>query len=470
MKLDTVQAICREYHVVFAVGIGWLKPDAGTGIFARIESEVVLSDIMRRAAQLRNEAAAELLELGYDDPKSLTPPKVLDALPPHVQKLVKSWAFWEALTNSGTVSDGLGALKGLVNDSKAWDADAMLLGTPRGVLDMKTGKMLSVEEAVEHRLTKHTRVNPAASLTPEFLEVLEAIPAEQREYVRWHMARGLVSEIARGVFVNVGTGANGKSMVLGCLYGALGDYAAHIDAAGLTGSNSQYFLAELRGARFAYAEELDVEASIKSTLWKLIAATPFVMGRVIYEKPRAFPATWSVQIGTNYEPTVDTGDGGVSRRGRIIPWPFRYCADPTESHERAITVPEVGAWVNLPANQEMILKWLLDVVNDPEPSVPACLVGARQDWHDDNDLVGQFIADRCQRTGESSVRSIRVGDAYAAWRKDKGYAPMGERVRLKLINSWVLQQKGLGRTRKSDGWYYQGFELKNGYQQNAFSQ
>lgn len=458
MKLDIVKLLASEVYVIYAPGIGWLKADDQTGMLVTLTEQQVLIEVMKRAEAIRNGIAEEL---GFD-------PETLDKaqyglLSDDLKAKVDSWRFWDKLTESSWVGSGLQPLKGLVTDTKPFDTDKLLIGTPSGVMHLPTGHILPPSNAADRRVTKTTAVDPAPSggVTPEFLEVMEAIPAEQRAYVRWHLARALVAEMARDMFIHTGHGANGKSLVMGCLYQALGDYAVQVDSSALSGQQAGYHLARLRGARFAYLEELEADAAVKPTIWKTLVKTPSITARDIYKEPCTFANTWTVAVNTNFTPTVDTGDGGVARRAKIIPWPFRYCDKPEEAHERPITIPDPDAWVFDKGNQAQMLRWLMDVLNDPEPAFPDCLRDARKDWHEENDVVGQFIAERCVVEPGSRERSVQVGEDFGEWLAAKKYATQGERVRLKKLNSWVAQHKGTERSQLAGGyWYYVGLRLK----------
>lgn len=438
MNVTTVDDIYSRCYATYATGVGWLGLDQNTGMFDPITPEEMLHNVARKYLEVTNAAALECHRVGIE-PKRRTPAAV-DLLKDAEKKAHLEWAFANSLTDSKVLTEGMKMLQGKSTIANMPDADDWLLGTPDGVLDLMTGDVLDRQDAARRLVTRRTNVVPAAAVTPEFLAVLECIPAEQRDYVRWHLARSLVGEMARGMFIHIGSGANGKSMLIGCLAKALGTYSVQIDSAALGGGTASYQLADLRGARMCYMEELEAEAAVKPTVWKMLVSTPTLTARQIYGRPVTFRNTWTMAVCTNYAPTVDTGDGGASRRARIIPWPTKYVTTPTRPNERPIDITDVDGWVCNGQNQAMMLRWLLDVVHDPEPVTPQCLVDARGDWTSDNDVIGMFMAHQADTNdGGGRVTLEALSNAYGRWRHAKDYGTMAERKRYSTLKAWLYQ-------------------------------
>src|SRR5258708_162006 len=96
-----------------------------------------------------------------------------------------------------------------------WDADPMLLGTPGGTVDLRTGVLR--EARSKEMITKVTAVAPAATANcPMFLKFLDRVMgAELRDYVQralGYALTGLTTEHA--MFFHYRTGKTGKGGLL----------------------------------------------------------------------------------------------------------------------------------------------------------------------------------------------------------------------------------------------------------------
>ena len=142
-----------------------------------------------------------------------------------------------------------------------WDADPLLLNTPDGVIDLRTGN--ARHHRAEDFMTKITAVGPRGG-SPRFLAFLDRILGGDDALVSYlqrvlgYELTGLTREHA--LFFGYGTGANGKSVLLSTVAGILGDYhrSAPIETFTMTnGDRHPTDLAGLRGARLVTATETE---------------------------------------------------------------------------------------------------------------------------------------------------------------------------------------------------------------------
>lgn len=458
MDVDVVDQINRETYATFKPGVGWLEPESGTGIFDPITDGQMIARVLL-TFKTKRDGEADVMAMWSSNPaKMKAVEREIWALTATPEELLTYalWSKYNALCDTQYVESALRALSGLAHVGEHLDANPMMLGTPDGVMDLRDGEMLDPIVAIGELVTKRTAVVPApvGSRNPSFEAAIEsAIPAAHREYLRWHLARGLVAEMAQKALIHVGSGANGKSMILGLAHRALGDYSVQVDSAALTGNTPDYHKALLRGARMAYLEELETGESniINPAVFKMLVATPTITARPIREAPITFPATWSVHICTNSPPRLDTGDGGVARRPVLIKWPHKYVRDVREAHERAINITDVAAWGADPANQASMLRWLIDVVNLPEPALPGTLAEDLADYKAENDLVESFVNERCEVEPLSAVTLKSFGEAYAEWCAENRFGVQNRTNRHRTIRAWVENKRGVNIHKKEIG-------------------
>jgi putative DNA primase/helicase len=142
-----------------------------------------------------------------------------------------------------------------------WDADPLLLNTPDGVIDFRTGN--TRHHRAEDFMTKITAVGPRGG-GPRLLAFLDRIlgggdaPVSYLQRVLGYGLTGLTPEHA--LFFGYGAGANGKSVLLSTVAGILGHYhrTAPIETFTMTnGDRHPTDLAGLRGARLVTATETE---------------------------------------------------------------------------------------------------------------------------------------------------------------------------------------------------------------------
>ena len=151
----------------------------------------------------------------------------------------------------------------VIVDVAELDADPLLLNTPNGTINLKTGQLRPHErgDLITRRVAVPYDPDAAAPTWSTFLErVLPAV--EVREY-----AQRMVGAAAIGdnrdelVHVSYGPGANGKTKFSETIRTCLGDYAATVDPelflAQRGRSAAQPELARLRGVRLVTAAETE---------------------------------------------------------------------------------------------------------------------------------------------------------------------------------------------------------------------
>ena len=143
-----------------------------------------------------------------------------------------------------------------------WDSDPLLLGTPGGTVDLRTGRLRLPRR--DDGITKSTGFAPSDKGCPLWLAFLDQTTGNDAELIRFlqqwcgYALTGLTREHAL-VFV-YGPGGNGKSVFLNTVTAILKDYAATAAMDTFTASTSDKHptdLAMLRGARLVTASETE---------------------------------------------------------------------------------------------------------------------------------------------------------------------------------------------------------------------
>lgn len=308
-----------------------------------------------------------------------------------------------------------------------FDADPWALNTAGGVLDLRTGQ-LREHDPIE----LHTKIAPVAydphAAAPIWQAFLDRTFAGDRELIGFvqrlagYAACGIVREHRLPLLH--GTGANGKTVLLGALQAALGDYAQTISTdvllARRTGGATPD-LARLQGARLVVASETEEGGRLAEAQVKALTGGDRIVARPLYSAPVEFDPTFTVVLATNHRPQVRGADESIWRRLLLIPFVVTIPAE-----ERDPTLPE-----KLRGELPGILRWIVDGALGWEQhglNPPAGVLTATNDYRDDEDTFGQFLADTCHTVTGMWTSATDLLDAYNRWAAGSGERPLSARA------------------------------------------
>jgi putative DNA primase/helicase len=287
------------------------------------------------------------------------------------------------------------------------DTDLLALNTPGGIIDLKTGALRQASPA--KLLTKITAAAPSTEC-PTFLRVLErAVPdPEVRHYLQrltGYLMTGVVSEHV--VVLIHGSGGNGKSLIFNSIKYALGDYAVTLGSEVLMESHNDRHpteIAVLRGARLALCSEVDSGRRWNETRLKRLSGGDPITARVIAGDPFEFNPSHKLVLLANAKPGLRQVDEAIRRRIHLVE--FKVTIPP---EERDPNLPEI-----LRAEAGGILGWGLAGCLDWQAGglrPPHAVLDATNTYLDHEDVIGEWIRERCHPSGQSSLT-----DLYASYR------------------------------------------------------
>jgi putative DNA primase/helicase len=293
-----------------------------------------------------------------------------------------------------------------------WDRDPMLLGTPSGVVDLRTGRRRASRP--EEGFTKSTAVAPADNadcpLWTRFLSEATGGDVEMIRFLRQWCGYSLTGDTREHALVFVcGPGGNGKSVFLNVLTGILGDYAttATMDAfIAAHGDRHSTDLAMLRGARLVTASETEegrqwAEARIK----QLTGGDP-ITARFMRQDNFTFIPQFKLTIVGNHKPTLRTVDDAHRRRFNLVPF----------NHKPA--TPDHQLEQKLRAEWPAILQWAIQGCMDWRASGlvrPSAVVKATADYFSDQDLLAQWLAEECDAEPGNRYKCATSATLFASW-------------------------------------------------------
>lgn len=289
-----------------------------------------------------------------------------------------------------------------------WDQDSFLLGTPAGIIDLRTGGNAGADRSA--MITKATSVAPAPGQPARWLQFIREVTRGDDELARFlKLALGYTltgSTREHALFFGYGGGKNGKSVLLNTVSRIMADYAVTATMDTFTASNNDKHpteLARLDGARLVTASETEEGRAWAEARIKQLTGGDRIAGRFMRQDFFEFTPRFKLFIVGNFRPRLHSVDEATRRRFNIIPF-LHVPAKPDQALE-----------AKLAAEHPQILRWMINGAVEwfatglPRP---AAIAGATDDYFADQDLLGQWIAERCEvRDGALG----KTGDLYKSW-------------------------------------------------------
>lgn len=348
--------------------------------------------------------------------------------------------------------------------TEEWDANNYLLGTPAGIVDLRTGK--GMPESPEMKVLSRTRAIPFCLRKDGKRK--KAGPTEWEKFVE-HACdydSSLVSYIQQAIgytltgltsleimfFVKGGPGT-GKSTFLSVLQEVMGEYASTLQSdtfvAGPQGKSSERMdntIAGLQGKRFTGLNEWPQNVRTREDTLKALTGERRMTGRALYQNAVTFRVVTKLWVGTNHLPRID--DRAMWRRIRVISFENKP-PDGTKDDrlkERLLGLLDTGAQEDqnlhevLPSEAASeVLEWALegarkviarlDAGEQGVLSVDDCeaVRAATSAYQQHEDRFGLFVSDELESSEGSSVLVRELFNAYKEWCLDREESP-GTRV------------------------------------------
>ncbi len=323
-----------------------------------------------------------------------------------------------------------------------FDADPMLLGTPDGVVCLRSGKNRAAHR--EDYITKLTSVSPKRGQPKRWLTfLLEAShgDAEMVAYLQRVTGYFLTgSTIAHALFFLFGPGKNGKSVFENIVKRALGGYAVTASMDTFAASNSDRHptdLARLDGPRLVTASETEEGRRWAESRIKQLTGGDPIAARFMRQDFFEFRPVFKLLIAGNFQPQLQNVDEAMRRRFHMIPFTHTP-AQPDLRLEEKLTaeLPQILAWMI-----EGARLWARDGLDRP-----VAVVNASDRYFDEQDLFGHWLTEKCIVRPAATGRS---GDLFSSWR---AFARLnGEETGSQKTMAETLRKRGFQPVRLSGG-------------------
>lgn len=380
-------------------------------------------------------------------------------------KSYHKWALKQQQSNS--ISHVLKEIRPQLQiDVESLDADGLLLNTPEGTIDLRSGRMLPHNS--DNYCTKMTGVAPSeknADLYHSFIDQVTCGDEQLARYLQLVAGMCAVGKVfSEKLIIAYGEGGNGKSTLFNLWADVLGDYAGTIPSESLVvryGNAKEYSIANLRGKRLIIAAELREGARLSTDAVKKMCSTDKVTAEKKYKDPFDFRPSHSIVLYTNILPKVGTNDSGTWDRLVVVPFKatFRNAAGEVKNYAEHLFENCGGA----------VLKWIIKgaqlfIANGGSIELPECVKAEIEQYKNDNDWLKAFLEDECDMICQYWESAGALYARYQSYCKVFGDGRPHSRADFKRS----LEAAGFEWQRTMRGSFHKGLKLRQNSTINDF--
>lgn len=342
-------------------------------------------------------------------------------------------------------------------EQNLFDSYGNLFNTHNGYIDLNTRTLMDHETGKNKYFTRisNAEYNPNATCPrwEKFLNEIFQEDAALIDYFQRAVGYSLSNDTTEQVmFILLGNGRNGKSVLLNILNEVFGSYAMNIQPqtiaikSGAQSANQD--IARLKGARFVTTTEPNRGMKLDEGTVKQITGGDTVTARFLYGKEFEFKPEFKLWMATNYKPIISGTDEGIWRRMVLIPFGYMI---PDDKVDKKLTF-------KLKEELSGILNWCLEGYHKWKEhglsEEPLIIAEQRHDYRSEMDLIERFLIENCITESHREEKFSDLWVDFTEWVKDSkeydGYTKTKFGIEL---------GKKFTKYRKADGVYYKGLGL-----------
>ena len=331
-----------------------------------------------------------------------------------------------------------------------WNRDPWALCVPGGWINLKTRQFMEPDPSKHFTMQATVKPAPKDEKPELWLQCLEQWTGGDQDladYLRRVSGYALTGSVREHALLWLhGSGGNGKGTFVNTLFGILGSYAGVLAPEVLLrgpGAGHPSNLAKIDGLRLVIAPELGAGTwNIERV--KALTGGDTMTAHYMRANPFDFKPVCKLVVYGNERPSAPVVNQALARRLHMIGF----------THE--ITKPDRKLEEKLREEWSAILTWAVQGVGAwrelGELGRPAAVERYGQAYLADNDLLGQFLEERCQEGPEMMHATGELYQSYRAWAEGQGLRPMSARTfGQRLSDRGYPAHKGTGGRRYRRG-------------------
>jgi len=299
----------------------------------------------------------------------------------------------------------------ITDAGERWDADPWLMGVVNGVVDLRTGRLRPGRR--DDRITMSTAVpfdpDQPCPRWDRFVAEIFAADAAQIDYVQQAAGYSVTGDTSEQcLFLQDGTGSNGKGTFSNTLAETLGAYAYTMPFSTIELNHRSAIpndVAALVSRRFVTASETNDGTRLNESRVKALTGCDPITARFLHGEFFTFRPVAKFWLAVNHRPIVRDDSFGFWRRMRVIPFAQRFEVDRTLTPALHEEGPGILAWAVRGA-----VAWHERGLHPPES-----VVAATQGYQVDSDPLAAFLAEGCELEPAAEVGAKELYDHYRQW-------------------------------------------------------
>ena len=349
-------------------------------------------------------------------------------------------------------------LRPIADPGDQWDTDPWLLGTPNGVVDLRTGELRPGQRTDRITMSTSVAYQPEAR-SERWEETLMAILVDVNtiDFVQTAIGYSATGDTRRDCwFLTQGSGRNGKGTVYHPVRRALGDYAAELPAAVFDARQraAPYDLAVLPGKRFVISSEAGDTIKIHHDRIKQITGGDPMRAANKYEKSFEFQPVCKLWLAANRKPRVTDDSPAFWARVMLVPFGVSFLGREDRDLRPALE--------HDPDHQAAILAWIVHgaVRYHQQGLEPTSVVTtATAEYEQECDPLSDFITEMMMLDATAEIGAKTARDLYVQWAEQHG---LNDRERMSATAFGRRMSDRFPHTKKRNGKVYQGLREHSG--------
>lgn len=353
------------------------------------------------------------------------------------------------LTLSHTGADSL-AIRG-----DEWDRDPWLLGCRNGVIDLRTGELMPGQPSDYIKTiapTEYHGLHYPAPIWEQFILDIFQYDKELAAYIQRLLGYGITGHSNWHVYpiFHGQQGRNGKGTILETLKTVLGDLAHKarsdtlLESGKATRGSADADTLAFRGKRIIWASETSEGRKLNASRIKELCGGDTLNARAVYGRdPVEFSPTHLLILLTNDRPQAPAGDEALWERINLIPFNVRFVDNPWEKNERPA---DHDLLEKLKGEASGILSWLVRgclAWQREGLKPPETVLVATKEYRVGEDMIEQFLSDRCLTGTDHKAQAGPLYTAYLVWSSEMGIEPMkGIRFAKEIASRFEKDESG----------------------------
>lgn len=227
----------------------------------------------------------------------------------------------------------------------------------------------------------------------------------------------------------LGTGANGKSMLVKLLEQCFGEYKGDIPVTLVTrerlniGSTSPEIV-KLVGVRLAVMAELSKNEKINEGPMKDLTGSDKITARALFKDSITFVPQFKLLVCTNVLPEVNSQDDGTWRRIKVVDFESKFLSKPYEDEYH---YPKDRYPYQYPMDKKLdkkFEKWapilmskLVMIAFDKQGIVEDCerVLASSDKYREGQDYYLEFIKENIERCEDGRIQKVALGPRFRNW-------------------------------------------------------